>query len=246
VPPRRADCPSWLQSMPSHGPGLAAVLAVAVVLLGCGSRAVRGAAVLPAGQEPTAVWVVAYTPAGCADYSGAPAEYRAQLFLIQSTGGRRLLVEARSGYDSLVIHNSYVDGSELVFQVALERLLREIRVPTDGAGRGWMVFSRSWAEQELPDGGWRATPKDAVLTCALEPRPAAAPTGPRSAKLRLSGPKSRQSGARVCRGAGRDGPQTARRRLTSSLAGMDKASLRGNIPGHGSAGFPFRPARLLR
>jgi hypothetical protein len=137
----------------------------------CAAPLIRGGAAVAAGQEPAGEVVVAYAPIGCRDYSGAAAEWNGRLFLVQDSTGQQVLVEVRGGYDSLVIRNRFVDQADLVFQVALERTLREIRVPASGPGLGRMVVSRTWSERELADGGFRAEPHDAVLTCTLEPHP---------------------------------------------------------------------------
>jgi hypothetical protein len=137
----------------------------------CAAPLIRGGVAVPAGQEPVGDVVLAYAPIGCVDYSGAAAKWNARLFLVEELAGRQVLVEVRGGYDSLVIRNRFVDQADVVFQVALEDTLREIRVPASGGGRGRMIIARTWSERDLPDGGFWAVPRDAVLTCTLDPGP---------------------------------------------------------------------------
>jgi hypothetical protein len=143
------------------------ILVASVMLTACGDPLIRGGGAVKAGQEPQGMPLGAYQPSRCVDGSGVQAAYHATLHVIRSPEGRQVLVEHRDGYDSLVVRNGWREGHEYVYQVALRWTLHEIRVPVAPGASGRMTVARRWEEQERPEGGFRASLRDAVLTCTL-------------------------------------------------------------------------------
>lgn len=163
-------------------------LAIGLAFVACSSLEVHGGRTVRAGDEPAGTSLGAWTTASCRDAHGGPVEQSSRVFLVRRPDGKRVVVEARPAYDSIVVTNSFTDGRELVFQVAFDEsdpfLLREVRLPVDAHGPGRLVVSSSFFEPQADHRRFRATIRRPAFTCRLDPiappalPPAVADAGP--------------------------------------------------------------------
>ncbi len=138
----------------------------------CHGSVVRGGTTVAAGHEPAGHPIEAYQAVDCRDASGAPAEYKARVFVIQKPNKQRAVVEARSGYDSLVVDNSFVDGDSRVFQAVVtprggKALLHEYRVPAGAPGPGKLIVTPTFEESGTAAGGFKAVADKPSISCTL-------------------------------------------------------------------------------
>jgi len=148
-----------------------AFVAVLGVTAACGSPTLDGAAIVPAGREPAGDVVAVYEPRQCVDGNGRAATPRsARLFLVDRGGSDFVLVEARPGYDSLIVDNRFAVEGYNVFQASLEAsvppILLDYRITPDTSA-GKMAVARIWQRAERLS-GFRAYFSQAVLACRLE------------------------------------------------------------------------------
>ena len=129
----------------------------------------RGATVVAAGEEPLGTIRASYVPSDCRDASGGPVQYRGRLHLLVTADSEWRLVEARRGYDSLVIHNVFEERGELVFQSVVGATLREARLSRRAAWSGRLTVASRWDEGGGTDLRFRAVARDRVLACQLRP-----------------------------------------------------------------------------
>jgi len=140
-----------------------------VVAASCAGPDVRGALVVAAGEEPPGTVRASYVPSDCQDASGGPVQYRGRLFLVVTNDHVRRLVEARRGYDSLVMVNVFEERGELVFQSIVGATLREVRLRRDASWAGQLAVASRWDEKPSSGSRFQALAYDRVLTCRLRP-----------------------------------------------------------------------------
>jgi len=148
------------------------LLVGALVLAGCSSPSVRGADPVQAGREPPGTVTASYVTHDCVDSSGARWEHPERVFLVKDAEGFEFLVAADSGYDSLVIRNRFVEGSEDVFQAVLDStagrpVLHDYRLPRKSGAEGHMAVGFAFTESESSTGVLRAALKGAAFSCQL-------------------------------------------------------------------------------
>jgi hypothetical protein len=145
---------------------------LAALLSACAGPVLRGASVVARGDEPWGRVIGAYVVEHCVAQDGARAPGRpVLLYLVERPDDALVLVEARPGYESLVVTNRSASHGELVFQAALTApsgpLLLDHRLRREG-GPGRMAVAREWVESR-GERGFRAYFEQAVLACALSP-----------------------------------------------------------------------------
>lgn len=133
---------------------------------------VRGGTSVAAGHEPAAHPLAAYNAVECHDSSGGPVEYASRVFVVERQGKQLAVVETRSGFDSLVVDNGFVDGDTRVFQAVVKprdgtALLHEFRVPAGPPGPGTLVVTSSWKETGTAQGGFKALADKPSISCRL-------------------------------------------------------------------------------
>ena len=151
------------------------LIGVAAVATSCKSLRIRGGDTVPAGAEPKGKVLGSYVPTDCKDAKGTavPGASSSRLFYVEVRGGRRLLVDAKRGHDSIVIDNSFVDAAEHVFQVILKNrdgrmMLRDYRVPRDAGPTGRMAVAQRWKESSTKEGSFRGDFDAPLMTCSLD------------------------------------------------------------------------------
>lgn len=133
---------------------------------------VRGGTSVAAGHEPAARPLAAYDAVDCRDASGGPVEYTSRVFVVDRSGKGRAVVETRTGFDSLVVDNSFVDGDSRVFQAVVtphdgKAQLHEFRVPAGPPGPGKLVVTPTFTETGTAQGGFKAVADKPAITCQL-------------------------------------------------------------------------------
>lgn len=167
---------------------LAAALVLAFVE-GCAGTSVRGALTTAPGQEPGGDVLARFQVKQCVDRSRARSDVDAgEQVVVQSGAPRPIIVEKRSGYDSLIITNGYDERDRMVGQAVVDgsggKLIRQITVPkaalgpnaTAPAPSGSLEVARTWTETDLGGGQFRAKLDTPVLSCSLDPMLPAPPT----------------------------------------------------------------------
>jgi hypothetical protein len=162
--PPRAIC----GPMP-HPVAFCALAVAAIVLLpGC-RRSLTGAVLTPSSSIPSGALVASYSPTGCTDGSDR-VEHRVVDHL-RDPHGASMLVERADAPSWLVIRNTFVDGSLVVFQAIQEssqpKTAWEYRVPADGRGSGTFRSSNAFEVEYLPGGVFRATLFTELNRCSL-------------------------------------------------------------------------------
>jgi hypothetical protein len=150
--------------------------------VGCAGTSVRGAVTTAPGEEPGGAVLARFTVGPCVDRTRGRSDVIAgEQVIVQSGAPRPIVVEKRSGYDSLVIINGVDAPDHLLAQAIVDgtggKVLRQITIPkgpptdppTSSFLRGSLDVVRTWTETDLGGGAFRATPSGSVLTCALEP-----------------------------------------------------------------------------
>lgn len=163
------------------------LVAASLCAASCHGSVVRGGTTVAAGYEPPGHPLFAYRAVDCKDASGGPVEYQSRVFVIQKKNNERAAVETRSGFDSLVVDNSFVDGQSRVFQAVVKprdgkALLHEFRVPAGPPGPGKLIVTSSFRETDTGHGRFKAVPDAPSISCTLSlggsnPGPQAAGAG---------------------------------------------------------------------
>ena len=109
---------------------------LALALSGCVAP-IRGGHATAADLALLGEIVSVFDARPCVDASGGSMEWRSRLYLVRRNDGTRVIVEARTDYDSLVYASSFDDGEARVFQVAVRgrgpsSRLHEVRIPLSG------------------------------------------------------------------------------------------------------------------
>jgi hypothetical protein len=145
-----------------------------LVAVACDSARVAGGKVVASVAEPAGFVGGVWKPFDCRDASGEPARFGAgAVKVVLGPDGRLVLVESRPEYDSIVVTNSFVVGTERVFQLALKSAasapyLREYRVPAVGPGHGRLaIVERQWDSRDTADGFVASYATKPAVTCAL-------------------------------------------------------------------------------
>ncbi len=151
-----------------------AVVATSLLTVSCHGSLVRGGTTVAAGHEPAAHPLAAYNAVDCHDASGGPVEYASRVFVVEKKGKQLAAVETRSGFDSLVVDNSFAEGDSRVFQAVVKprdgtALLHEFRVPAGPPGPGTLVVTSSWKETSTAQGGFKALADKPSISCRLAP-----------------------------------------------------------------------------
>jgi hypothetical protein len=147
-------------------------VAGATVVAACSSASIRGGTAQGERRALPGVTLTSYAEVDCRDSSSAPVERSATLFVLQQQDGHVVVAELVPARDTLVAEQHFADGDEAVYQVVVEPasgrpVLHDYRIPKRGGKDGRMALTERWSEQELPDGGFRATPTGPVLSCLL-------------------------------------------------------------------------------
>lgn len=150
---------------------IALLFVASLCTVGCGGPVVRGGRTVAAGNEPAGRPLAAYNAVDCRDASGGPVEYHSRLFIVDA-GGDRIAVETRTGFDSLVVENSFIDGGSRVFQAVVEspdgkQRLHEFRVPSGPPGPGKLLVTSSFKETPKTGGGFKALAQKPSISCRL-------------------------------------------------------------------------------
>jgi hypothetical protein len=146
--------------------------ASALSVLSCGGAEIRGASVVAPGDESLAGPGVHFTPAGCRDGQGQAAAAPSLELHWQTLGdGRTVWVEARSGYDALVLENAFKRASADVWQLIVrdERgpaRLHEIRRWPRQRKQTWSIADEF--DEVTTAFGFQATPRRVALQCNLQ------------------------------------------------------------------------------
>jgi hypothetical protein len=156
------------------------VLGTCAALAACSSPKIRGADVAEPGREPPGRLVASYRAAECKDLGGGAPSRSSRVYLVDTQGGARVLVESGASRDSLVVHDRHQDGTNVVYQALLDdgdghRVVHDYRVPADGHGDGWMALATSFSENDSA-APLHAKLGAAAVTCKLlsdEPQPSA-------------------------------------------------------------------------
>jgi hypothetical protein len=151
------------------------VRAVALALLvgACGGGPFEGASALPANELPSGRVVAELRPAQCVDRSGkAVARPATQIRVLVREDDKPLLIEQRPGYDALVVHNAFADGTSLVFQAISEPsdgepALHEYRVEWPAARAGSLSSARAFSASFRAGGAFTAKAERLTLRCKL-------------------------------------------------------------------------------
>lgn len=150
-----------------------AVCASGLVICACGGSAeIVGGSALRPGNVPRGRAVAEYVPRDCRDAAGAPAERASRVIVIEIAGGRRVLVELRKGFASLVVENSFSEAGSQVFQAVVEAgsgdaVVHDFRLPANPAASGSVSAASRWKQVKRPEGGFRAYLERAALVCRL-------------------------------------------------------------------------------
>ncbi len=149
-----------------------ALVLLSVALAACGGDPIRGGKTGESRVARQGRDVATFVPTKCVDARGAPSPVveRSRLTLVQRRDEKLVLVEETPGFDALLVDNSFEDGGGRVFQVITESndgvpLLREFRLAKSGAGK--LAVARDWSSTSLRGGGFRASYRQAILSCAL-------------------------------------------------------------------------------
>lgn len=148
-------------------------------LAGCGGEVLQGADAVPPNEVPRRRVLAVFTPTECVDAASLPTGAPpTEISLIAREDGALLLVEARPGYDSLVVYNAFTAPSTLTFQAIStpddeEPALREFRFDWPSAASGRLTASPSFEIGEANDGRFRAAATTPALLCNLVRRRAA-------------------------------------------------------------------------
>ncbi len=148
-------------------------LATLLALSSCGGSILDGADAVPAGERPSGQALGSFTPADCVDGAGkAVARPATRITLLKREDGRLLLVEDRPGYDSLVVHNSFQQAPDLVFQAISEPddgppALHEYRVAWPGAQSGMLANAAYFSATMYAGGSFRARADKLSVSCKL-------------------------------------------------------------------------------
>jgi len=180
-------------------------LALSALLFGCGGEVLQGADAVPPRDVPKQRVLAVFTPEQCVDGSTRAAVSPAtEITLLAREDGKLLLVEARPGYDSLVVHNAFETARSLTFQAIAtpedaDPALREFQIDWPSAASGKLTSSLAFEIGEAGDRGFRASISSAALLCKLvqKGRPADLDRGgplryePRSAPDNVAGASPR-------------------------------------------------------
>jgi hypothetical protein len=148
------------------------LIALAPGLTGCGGASLEGATAVAAGREPrpsTPGQIL--TPGECADARGAPARVKSRFWFVESSDHRNLVVEARPGFDSIVVSQRFELPTASVFQFYSDdgdgpRLLHELRFPNAAGAPPVLTVTDHFTERPLDDRTF-AEARSALVTCQL-------------------------------------------------------------------------------
>lgn len=154
---------------------------VAVCACGNSPEIVGGSAISP-GNVPEGRAVAEYELRDCRDAAGAPAARVSRVLVIEKAGGKRVLVELRKGYPSLVVENSFNEGGSQVFQAAIEAgsgdvVVHDFRLPVHAGAPGRVSAAPRWKQVKLPNDGFHAYLEAPALVCQLVARASVATSG---------------------------------------------------------------------
>jgi hypothetical protein len=151
--------------------------ALGAALSACSAARVAGGSLVRPGTEPHGEALGRWKMDDCRDARGAMLpRIDATVSLVGTRDGRVVLLEARQGFDTIVVRNAVAAESERVFQLALkssssEPFVREYRLPKAGAGPGHFAIMKdvpAW-QDHAPGGGFVARRGTVALECALVP-----------------------------------------------------------------------------
>jgi len=116
--------------------------------------------------------IAVFDPRPCSDASGGSMDWRSRLYLVRRADGTRVLVEARTEYDSLVYASSFDDGEARVFQIAVRSRgqsprLHEVRLPLSGAKGTFRVAELARARGR--GSRFRGSAGEVAVRCQLSP-----------------------------------------------------------------------------
>ncbi|MFZ5894398.1 MAG: hypothetical protein ACOY0T_25270 [Myxococcota bacterium] len=144
---------------------------LAALLPACVGAGLRGASAVDPEKEPNSRATAVLHSRDCRDERGGMvANVTYEYVYIERSSGPRLLLERRAGHDSVLVENSYADGSELVFayvsgDAKQPDVLHEVRLSRD-ARNGELRLSRAFETHDTNQ-GFRAKARRVVLRCAL-------------------------------------------------------------------------------
>jgi phosphoribosylanthranilate isomerase len=146
--------------------------ALALGLVGCASAEIRGGEVLRPGHIPVGQTLAEYRTENCRDKKGGPALRESSVKLVREPGGREVVVELRRHYPSLMAKNSFVNGTERVFQVVVDpvggnELLHEFHLPAAPGAPASVLTAQRWREVAKSDDDFRGYVEDVAVTCSL-------------------------------------------------------------------------------
>lgn len=143
------------------------------LLLACASPHLRGADSVAPEKEPRADVRTTLLPTDCRDERGvASASPDVELLYFEPPSGPPELLERRSDYDSVLVHNSYEAGGARIFAYVSSDaehpdVLHRVRLDAQGT-QGELTLSREFELRETAK-GFSAAPHRITLRCALAP-----------------------------------------------------------------------------
>jgi hypothetical protein len=149
--------------------------ALLLLLPACGSAGLEGASAMPASELPSGRVVSNLEPSDCVDRGGKPvARPATKIRVLVREDGKPLLIEQRPGYDALVVHNSFSEGSSLVFQAIsepedAEPALHEYRLSWPAAQSGQLGNAALFEATFHAGGSFKAQATALSLSCKLLP-----------------------------------------------------------------------------
>lgn len=129
----------------------------------------RGASVVSVSGLPRGQVLASYARAQCSDQSDTKSRFVVDY--VRSIDGVPFLVERAASPEWVVISNSFVEGSTIVFQAEFASsrppMLTEYRVPLDGVTPGRFVTSIAYVKLAQPQGVLRAVISAPMTACTL-------------------------------------------------------------------------------
>lgn len=149
-----------------------AAIASALSLVSCGGTQLRGGSVVAADHEWLARPRIRFVPAGCRDGRGQPAAApELELQWLALGDGRKVWVQARNGYDAVIVSNAFRRASGVVWQLIVRdqrgpaRLHEISRGPSEPMPR-WSIADEF--DEAATAAGLPATPRRIALHCNLQ------------------------------------------------------------------------------
>jgi hypothetical protein len=141
------------------------------LLLACATPHLRGASPIDREKEPRGSERATLIASDCRDERNAPSRgLDVELVYLDPSGGPRRLLERRNDHDSVLIENSYEEGSVHVFAYISSdakhaQVLHLFRLTSEGTS-GELSLSRAFALHET-NRGFRAESTRTALRCKL-------------------------------------------------------------------------------